>query len=294
MRSVGVLLVMGIAGASWPAWRFARGYRAELKVLDPPTGVVPLPSDAQSLGLTPVTIMAGATRLGAWYAPPRGGGTIVLCHGSNATRESLLAEARALIAAGHGVVMFDWPGHGESGGALDLGDGSRAALRAVLEFARHAPGVDSTRIGVYTFSLGGVFATPVVAADKHVRAIALAGAPVDLVAQTRYEYAKQGRLTAEGALWFWRHRGVALDTLGIRDYLPMLAPRPVLAIVGDSDRTVSPRDASTIVQAVGASAELWRVARAGHGDYATADSTYGTRLAAFFTRTLAPMEPPLE
>jgi putative redox protein len=255
-------------------------------------GAVPLPSDAPALGLIPVGIGPEGEHIAAWYAPARGGGTIVLCGGTGSTRTSLLDEARLLVAGGHGVVLFDWPGHGESTGAVDLGSGAREALRAVLDAVAQLPGVDQSRIGVFAFSYGGVAAVPVVASDVHVRALVVAGTPLDPWQQTAYEYRHAGWFAIRGARWFWSRRGEHFEDMRLAAVASRLAPRPVLVIAGDRDEVVDPADATRLAALIGASATLWRIAGAGHGAYGAASPDYGRRLSDFFAGSLAPLAVP--
>ena len=284
-RALIVLLAVAGALSLWVVAQLLRGYREEMEVFHPPVGTVPLPGDAAALGLAPFRVAAGTEEIAGWFVAPRGGGTVVLCHGNSATRTSLLREARALISAGHGVVLFDFPGHGESTGAVDLGESSQRALRAVLDSTATMSGVDPDRIGVFAFSFGGVIATPVVAKDAHVRAIALVATPVDLTALRNRQIG--ARLRAQGGFWFWESHESALGPLSIKSVAARLAPRPVFVIGGLADPVVSADDARLLQTLVGPSAELWLVPDAGHGDYTLLHPEYGTRLAEFFTRTLA-------
>jgi pimeloyl-ACP methyl ester carboxylesterase len=294
MRVAALLAVIAGLAVMRAAWLFVRGYHGEGGALAPPVGAVPLPSDAASLGLRSIVIQSSDGRLGAWYAPPRGGGTVVLCTGTSATRASLLTEARALIAGGHGVVMFDWPGHGESAGTVEWGDPARRALRTVLLAASQLPGVDSTRIGVFAFSFGGIAAVPEVAHTVSIRALVIAATPLDPWQQIGYEYARSGWFAIQGARLFWRRRGEDFVRLRIAPEAAGLSARPVLVISGENDHTVDPVDAERLVALIGPSARLWRISGAGHGGYATASAEYGPGLAAFFTRTLAPVRDPID
>lgn len=281
-----------LLAASWPTAQFLRGYVDEATVLHPYVGPVALPDDAVAASLVPIIVPTASGTLHGWFAAPRGGGTVVLCHGTSATRASLWLEARALLAAGHGVVMFDWPGHGESDGAVQIGQPALAAMRAMLVATTHLPGVDSLRIGVLGFSLGGVAAARATATGPRVRALALIATPVDLVVQTREAYRPASRFAARGALWFWKRHGDPLGALTLFDVAPRLAPRSVLIVGSAADRAVRASDATTLARLVGPSAELWVLPRGEHGHYADADATYLVRVADFFTRALGAIAAP--
>lgn len=284
------LLAIGVVvtiAAWWTVVPFVRAYRNERRVLHPPVGPVRLADADARLGLQSLAIMEGETRIAVWYAPPRQGGTVILVGGTGSTRSTLLPEAWALIRAGHGVVLFDWPGHGESTGKVDLGAGAQRALQAVLDTTATLRGTVATRIGLCAFSLGGVSAVTVALRDSRVRALLLAGTPIDAAAQLGYEYQRQGPIALAGARWFWRQHGDPLPALRLDPAAAGLAPRAVLVIAGARDDVVDPADALRFAELIGASAETWRIAGAGHGDYEAAAPEYPERLGAFFTRTLA-------
>ncbi len=297
MTRVRVLLGLGLLVTlvgTWGSWRFGRAYLGERSVLNPAVGRVPLPADSLALGLTALTVSNGAEQLAVWYAPRTTGGTIVLCSGTNSNRASLLNEARALISGGHGVVLFDWPGHGESSGGVELGEPARRALRALLDevLSGDPPfrDVDPLRVGVFAFSFGGVTAVPVVARDTRIRSLVVVAAPLDPWEQTQFALRGSGWFGVQGGLWFWSRRGEHFEDQRLAPVAGLLAPRPVLVIAGDQDRVVDPADAAALVRLVGPSAALWRIEGAGHGGYAEEAPDYGTRLARFYERTLAPEE----
>ncbi len=283
LLSIAVLLLV-----AWPALQLSRGYRAERHTLVPRHGPVEMPADVRALGFVVHRIPTQAGVIAGWFVPPKGGATIILCHGSSADRSSLLVEARALVAAGHGVWMFDWPGHGESIGRVDFGAGSRAALHAIVDTVARWPGVDASRLGLYAFSMGGVVAVPVAAEEQRLRAMVFVSSPVDLEQQMAFEYAGVGRLRAMGAALFWQMEGVSLAALNIKSAAARLGPRPVLVVAGDADRTVPPSDGAVLTEAIGPTASLWTIPGALHGGYGAADPAYAGRVAAFFTQWLGP------
>ncbi|MBC8088812.1 MAG: alpha/beta fold hydrolase [Phycisphaerae bacterium] len=267
-----------------PLVQIVRGYRWERQVAQPRTGPVSIPGDAATLGLTPFHTSAGNARIAGWFVRPRGGGTIVMCHGNSADRTSLLNEARALLAAGHGIVLFDWPGHGESTGVMELGEPAQLALQAVLNATMKLPGVDSSRVGLFAFSFGGVTATRGAARDTRVRSLVLVATPLDL--ETPVDQRIGTRLRLQGGLLFWRVQGSPLGALSIAGVAPLLAPRPVLVIAGEADPVVPPAQAALLASLIGRSVELLLLPGAEHGNYFLLHPEYGAHIAAFFTRTL--------
>lgn len=94
-----------------------------------------------------------------WFAQeqPRAGAALVLCHGSTSYKEEMLKLASLAYAKGLPVALFDFRGHGESGGrSSTLGLDEGLDLAAVLAFVRQQPGIDPGRVGVLGHSMGAV------------------------------------------------------------------------------------------------------------------------------------------
>lgn len=145
--------------------------------------------------------------------PSKNGAAIVLAHGSSGTRADLLPEARALTGAGFGVLLFDFPGHGESDGKVTWGEPDRAAFEAAVTFAGAQPDVKDGRVGAFGFSLGSAVALAVAARDPRVKAVVLAGPLTTLEAQLSYENGSWGPVTQLPALWVQRGEGLPVDTM---------------------------------------------------------------------------------
>lgn len=267
--------------------RDARAYLWLKRSVGPLPSVVARPADAAAFGLRDVRFATpdGAVMRG-WLVPPRNGAVVVLCHGSVATRESMWPEARELASAGFGVLLFDWPTQGESGGRAPwLGPSGRAALRAAVGFVLAQPGVDSGRVGVYGFSYGGWIVAQVAAADARLRAVALASTPADLLRQVDHEFA--GGTRRWGARLALRAAGVDLERAGAAEVVGRIAPRPLLVLAVSDDPVVSSADARVLFARAGEPKTLWIVRGATHGGHATLDPRFGARLRDFYSRALA-------
>ena len=267
--------------------------RAEYRALSPRRGPVARPADASLPDVRDVAWRGGdGGSIRGWYAPPHGtprGPAIVFLHGTGGDRTALLPEARALAAAGYGVLLYDGPGHGESGGRLEYGAAERAALAGALDFLARRPEVDGARLGAVGYSLGGYVATLVAADDARLRAVVLVGTPADLRAQVDFEYRDGGPAARWGARLGQRLGGLALPAEQPVDVAARLAPRRVLVVHGGADRTVDPADARALHAAVGPSATLWLVPGAGHAGFAEAAPDYLARLRAFLDDALRPL-----
>jgi pimeloyl-ACP methyl ester carboxylesterase len=255
--------------------------RGEWAIFSPPSGT-PLPPAA--LAVEPVDWTAAGVRIAGWYAPSQNRAAVILAHGSSADRRQLNAECTALAGAGFGVLAFDWPGHGESGGLVRHGTPERAAFEGAVNWLSRRPDVDAKRIGAFGFSVGGAFAVAFSAADPRVAAVAAAGAFSSEIDQTRYEYAHA---------WPWaRAAAVAVSAWRIEggDFRPIdvaakLRGRPVLLVAGEADVTVPPAMSRELAQATGGA--MWLIPRCGHGQYAqVAGNEYGRRLVRFFADAL--------
>jgi dipeptidyl aminopeptidase/acylaminoacyl peptidase len=227
------------------------------------------------------------SRSGEWlrgyFARSRTGAVVVLAHGACGERSDLAEEARLLGAAGLGVLAFDWPGHGQSEGAIGWGEGERQALLGALDWLAQQPGVDPQRLGAFGFSMGGYVVAQVAAGDPRLRAVALAGTPHDAFEHTRWEYRRGGWLRQWPALLALRSAGMKLDELVPERVVAAIAPRPLLLIAGADDRVVPLWIAERLEHAAREPKRLLVVSGAAHGGYYAADpATYGRTLRDFF------------
>lgn len=286
LRLTLAVLVCALACAAYVA---VRSYRAEAFWFGNHQHEVPFDGVAKELwAVQPVSFHgeAGVTLRG-WYAPSRNRAAVVLTHGSGGDRRDVLAEAGVLSAGGFGVLLFDWPGHGESEGEVDWSASERAALVAAVDYLAKQPDVDPARLGGVGFSMGGFTMTQVAAVDQRLRAVALLGTPHDQEAHTRWEYRRYGALAALPALWAMERGGLRRDEMRPRDLIGKISPRAVVIVAGGEDHAVPIEFAHTLYALAGEPKELVVVPRAGHGDYLDADPVrYPNQLRGFFTRTL--------
>lgn len=133
----------------------------------------------------------GLTLRGTHYLPDAASGgaedgdpspaapTAVLLHGFGGSRVEttgvFVTLARALVAAGIGVVAFDRAGHGESDGEFfdTTASGDIADTSAVLAAVRALPGVAADDLHLVGMSLGSVIAAAVAAEDGGIRSLTL-------------------------------------------------------------------------------------------------------------------------
>ncbi len=221
-------------------------------------------------------------RLKGYYAPPSDGIAVVLCHGSSGERSDLVEEARILAEAGVGVLVFDWPGHGESEGTVHWDEPERQALRGAVDWLVMQPGVSPHKIGAFGFSMGGYMLAQVAATDDRLRAVALAGTPPDAVAHLRWEYRRGGLLRQWPAML-----AVHVSGMQPREQVPLevvkrVAPRRLLLVAGSDDRSVPPWMTQQLYAAASEPKRLLVIQGAEHGGYSRADAGYAQTLRDFF------------
>jgi dienelactone hydrolase len=184
------------------------------------------------------------------------------------------------------VLLFDWPGHGESGGSVVLGEPERVALEAAVDFVGAQPGIDAKRIGALGFSVGSAIVVQVAARDSRLRAVVLEGTYADGDGLNRFAY---GRLMQ----WPARLAGLWAGSNGIQpvEAIPALHPRHRSSSPdsdsGSADRTVPPWMARQLYEAASEPKEYWVIPGATHGGYdRVAPGEYSERLRRFFDAAL--------
>jgi dienelactone hydrolase len=130
----------------------------------------------------------GGARVTAWLVAPGGPGPhagVLWLHWGFGSRDSFLAEAEALAAAGVVSLLPNAPGYGGRPGprplfragaeALRYAEQAVAELRAGLDRLCAEPGVDAVRLGFVGHSLGASVGGAFAGADARVRAAVLLG-----------------------------------------------------------------------------------------------------------------------
>jgi dipeptidyl aminopeptidase/acylaminoacyl peptidase len=239
-------------------------------------------------GLGEISFAApGGPSIAAWYAPPSTTrAAIVLVHGVDAERSSLLFETRVLAQAGFGVLALDLPGQGASGGKTEWGVPERRAISAAVTWLTHRPGIDPNRIGAFGLSMGAYVLAQAAAVDKRISAVALAASPNDVVEFNWLATGRWGLLSQYPTYWALRAAGTPVDMLP-KDIVGEIAPRPLLIVQGDQDGLVPEWMARQLYVAAREPKDLYIVRGAHHADYSSvAPLEYRTRLTDFYLRTL--------
>lgn len=282
------VLLGGCALAAFVAFSSAR-YAAQ--ALDPPRAVLDRwPEDVGITAPREVMFSVDGLTLRGWYVPARNGAAIILAHGYGGNRLDLLPEAGLLAAAGYGVLLFDFRGHGASDDApVTLGRDERRDLVAVLDFVAAQPEVDPARIGAIGFSMGGATLAGVATHDERLRAAVIEAAFDTLDGVISQSAGLLGPLSEVPARWSLRREGLDIDAVRPVDDLCAISPRPVLLIYGARDDVIPPGAAEAMFAAACDPVETWLIPGAGHENYLDyAGEAYAARLLAFFEAHLGP------
>jgi dipeptidyl aminopeptidase/acylaminoacyl peptidase len=291
-RAKSVIIFAAVVGAcalfaGYISFRNYHWARSEIEA-DPPS---PLLKQPESAGIAHVQAVSFVSRSGlhiaAWYVPSENRAAVIVAHGTNSDRASMLDEIRLLSQAGFGVLAFDWPGLGESDGRILWGSEARDALSSAIDWICARADVDPHRVGGLGFSMGGFMLTQVAARDRRLRAITLASAPSDFDSFISLHYTRWGPLSAWPARWALRGSDLfAADHSAVR-LIGEISPRPILIIAQSDDFEIPMAMTRKLFESAREPKTLWIIPGNRHGHYAeAAGAEYGRRLQAFFTDNL--------
>jgi uncharacterized protein len=237
--------------------------------------------------------LGDGVRVVGWYVPSRNRASVVVTHGTGSDRSSMVAEIRILSAAGFGVLAFDWPGDGASGGEANWGAEDRQALTAAIDWLSARPDVDTARVGGLGFSMGGYVMAQVAAKDTRLRAVMLVAAPTDYADLTHWQHRRWGPLSEWPAKLALHHSGMPTGDLRPIDVVGEIAPRPLAVVRGGADDIVPEYMTRALYAAAGEPKSLWVIPQAKHGGYAqVAPREYPSRLVQFFSENLMVSDAP--
>jgi pimeloyl-ACP methyl ester carboxylesterase len=227
---LGILLFLAILSLACIAYRHYQTVIYDFESA-PQTPLSKHPEQVGIAGLGEVSFQSSdGTRLAGWYVPSRNRAAIVVTHGTNADRSSMVAETRILSEAGFGVLAFDWPGDGASEGRVRWGIEERRALTGAVDWLARRPEVDSGRLGGLGFSMGGYVMAQVAAGDPRLRGVILVAAPPDYVQLTHWENRQWCFLSELPATLALRRSGMPSAEMRPIDVIRAIAPRNFLPI----------------------------------------------------------------
>jgi len=253
----------------------------------PPSQVLLHPERLHIANLEEMRIDLGHGSLSGWYIPSRNHAAVVITHGTNSDRTSMMAEFRTLADAGFGVLAFDWPGHGLSSGEVHWNDQERQDLEAAISWLGARSDVDPKKIGGLGFSIGSYIMAQVSATDQRVRAVVLEATPTGYRDTIYWDNRKWGKLSELPAELAMKSHGFPEHEIRPLDVIDKIAPRPLLIITGDKDQEVPPFMAQQLFAAAGSPKAMYVVPGAGHEQYdRLGGNAYRLKITEFFTSTL--------
>ena len=265
------------------AWRSWQDMHPARRAAEPALG--------RALQATGVSFTAAdGVPLQGWYrAPGAAAATVLLVHGYGAGRSQMAPQARVLVEAGYGVLLFDQRAHGASGGTLSsAGFLEQRDVEAAMAWLRARPESAQRPIAAVGFSMGGIAVAGVAARDPGIVAVVLESTPPTLAAS----YARQTprHRPLEDALYAWVHRraaSVPIESVRPVDDLCRIAPRPVLVVYGSEDSYVLPAERQQLLAGHCPPTAAWLAAGSGHEDFALhPDQGLSGQLLPFLRRAI--------
>jgi dipeptidyl aminopeptidase/acylaminoacyl peptidase len=282
--AAGGVLIVGVLALL----RVYRAARTEGSCFRPRRGRVAVPAVLSGVGTRRDVAFEACDRveLRGWYFPSRNRAAVILAHGSEADRSQLAPEAKALVDVGFGVLAFDFPGHGESGGRVTFGRCEVLALRAAAAFAAAQPDVDPTRIGALGLSVGAALVAVAAAEEPGLRSIVLISPFADSEEQTQNE--------VKGLNWLAQWTTFAIDRHYMRDgplrpidAVGALGGRELLVVAVVDDTTVPLFMSEKVYGAAAAQKQMFVLPSGGHANVdAIVAGTCGERILEFWRESL--------
>lgn len=225
------------------------------------------------------------TQLSGWFLPARGRprGTIVHFHGNAENMSTHISFVAWAPASGYNLFVFDYRGYGQSRGSVSRA-GTISDGHGALDYVLSRPDVDPARLFILGQSLGGAVATVVAAERPEVRAL--------LLDSTFSSYRRiaalhlQRSLVLEGPARLLA-AGFISSGFDPIDYIPRIAPRPLLVIASECDSICFPELSRELFEAAGEPKEYWVVAGGEHTAAFASDTDEAIRRAMRFFDAVA-------
>jgi fermentation-respiration switch protein FrsA (DUF1100 family) len=203
----------------------------------------------------------------------------------------MLKRATILAGRGYGVLLYDERASGNSGGETrSMGWADVDDVPAALLFLQGREDVDSERIGILGFSIGGQIALRAAAEMEQLKAV-VAEEPAfaslqDLSSLTSlYErwIVFNYRLGFKALEW----RTGVRQPRGVVESIAAIAPRPLLVIATGSPKDPEYRLIRHFYEQAGEPKTLWGVPGASHGGVPVVrPEEYAERVVTFFDEAL--------
>lgn len=220
--------------------------------------------------------------------------TIILLHGYGRSKEQMLPQASFLNNAGYNILMFDFRGSGESGGKyITFGQKEQNDLDGAIRYLREREDVDSNKLGVLGFSMGGAVALMKSGDYEEIKAIVISSTYArfkTIIWQNFREYLKGIPFFPLGyiTLWVIKFRtGISFFQINPIFYINKLKSKPLFLIHGAHDKKIPVENAMEIYKQAPWLEQFWFVKKAGHDDlYEVTKQEYQDRVVVFFNKHL--------
>jgi uncharacterized protein len=245
------------------------------KLVHPKRSVAPHTPDSVGIALWENVsfVTHDGLTLRGWFVPPAvnaHGATVVCAHGTGANRGHLLPQAKILVQAGYGVLLFDFRHHGQSDGRVSsFGIHEVHDLNASFDYLHSRLDVNPERIAVIGHSMGGATALRAAARGLETQALVVISAVSSLQENLAHGVQKLTRLPAFPLaplilkICEWHVKGRVSDMTPIKD-LEHLGDRPLLLVYGERDALVPAENGRRLLETRGHDTSLLVVRRAGH------------------------------
>jgi fermentation-respiration switch protein FrsA (DUF1100 family) len=244
---------------------------------------------------------ADGTPLAGWFisGQPRGA-TIILLPGYGQSRADMLPQAAYLHQAGYNVLLFDFRGTGESGGAaFTFGIKEPLDVRGAVAYLESRRDIDHNRIAVQGVSVGASIGLLAAAGEPRLRAAVAESAFDDLQAMIASDFHRYSGLPAFPfatitVAVMQPRLGGSVDSVRPVDAVARLGDRPVFIISDGQDQVLPPGSGRQLYAAASGPKQLWLVPTAPHAaGYLAEPTEYARRVLAFYGQYLAgPGTPP--
>jgi MYXO-CTERM domain-containing protein len=247
-----------------------------------------VPADELGVAHENVTLTTSdGLKLRGWYVPSTNGAAVIAFPG----RLGPQAHTRMLARHGYGVLLFDRRGEGASDGDGNLfGWGGEKDIFAAIDFLKHRPDVDPSRIGGIGFSVGGELMLQAAAQNTDLAAVVSEGAGTRQLSEELEEFSTRELwlgfpfLTVKtGATAVFSNTAPPQK---LTDLVPRIAPRPVFLIWAPNGGNVEIMN-PTYRRLAGDHASIWAMNDARHiKGIAAEPRAYERRVVGFFDNAL--------
>jgi pimeloyl-ACP methyl ester carboxylesterase len=241
---------------------------------------------ALGLPYTNVVLRAEGMPLAGWHLPASSPErpVVMLCHGLGANKQNFLPMARLVHGLDFNVLIFDFRGHGDSGGrTVTFGYKESDDVQAAVAYARAAH--PTSKLYGLGYSMGGSALIKLAAEqggfDKIVLDCTFARAEHIALHSMLWFFGPLKRpIWHTGRAWGQLFSGVDVGQHNPEEHIGQIRC-PIFLIHGSADTLIPATESQRLLAAAGQGTQLWIVEGAGHLE-AVGDPEYRARLQSFF------------